>query len=111
MPLIDLDILARQVVAPTDPSGALQALVREFGDSILLPSGELDRPALGRLAFGDEAKRRALNRITHGAIRKRMAWVLLKEWMRGTRTVVVDVPLLVEAGLWKWCGEAVVVWW
>ena len=111
VPLVDLDKLARAVVAPNDPSGTLKRLVKAFGDEILTPNGELDRPALGRIAFGDDAKRATLNRITHGAIRRRMAWTLVRMWLTGERLVVVDAPLLVEAGLWRWCARTVIVWW
>ena len=33
------------------------AVVRAFGETILKPSGELDRKALGALVFSDDAKR------------------------------------------------------
>lgn len=115
IPLIDLDVLAREVVRPTDSSRTLQSLVREFGPEILREDGTLDRPALGRLCFGEgaekEGRRRKLNAITHRAIRRRMVWKLLVNWVRGEKVTVVDAPLLVEAGLWKWCGQAVLVWW
>lgn len=111
--VIDLDVLARQVVEPNDPSRTLDHLVAYFGRSILQSDGTLDRPALGRMAFGEgnEAARRKLNAITHGAIRKRMMWNLVVNWFKGAKVTVVDTPLLVEAGLWKWCGQAAVVWW
>lgn len=113
MPLIDLDVLARQVVEPNDRSKTLHKLVRHFGQSILQPDGTLNRPALGRLTFGkeNEANRKVLNKYTHSAIRKRMAWLLLGYWLKGTAVVIIDTPLAVEAGLWKLCGEMVLVYW
>lgn len=108
IPLIDLDIVAREVVEPG--TSTLKQLVQAFGQEVLQPDGTLDRPKLGRIAFGDESKRKILNKITHAAVRRRMAWLLIKYWMSGAKVVVVDTPLLVEAGLWQWCGQAVVVW-
>ncbi|KAK0534622.1 Dephospho-CoA kinase cab5 [Tilletia horrida] len=108
VPLIDLDTLARAVVEPGTP--ALKAIVKHFGDKILKEDGTLDRPALGRIVFNDAEQRKVLNRITHSAVRKRMAWTILLLWIKGTKVVVVDAPLLVEAGLWAYCGEIVVVW-
>ncbi|KAL9935100.1 hypothetical protein V8E36_006176 [Tilletia maclaganii] len=108
IPLIDLDVLARAVVEPGTP--ALKAIVKHFGPSILQEDGRLDRPALGRIVFNDPEQRKVLNRITHSAVRKRMAWTLFLLWIKGTKVVVVDAPLLVEAGLWAYCGEIVVVW-
>ena len=53
--VIDADALAREVVAKGTPG--LAAVVEEFGEELLGPDGELDRPAMGRLVFGDEARR------------------------------------------------------
>ncbi|SNX86544.1 related to CAB5 - probable dephospho-CoA kinase [Melanopsichium pennsylvanicum] len=109
VPIIDLDVLAREVVAPGQP--ALAALRSTFGPSVINESdGTLNRAELGRLAFATPEKTKLLNKITHGAIRRRMVWKLLHYWMRGEKVVVVDTPLLVEAGLWKYCGELVLVY-
>ncbi|KAN0065450.1 Dephospho-CoA kinase cab5 [Thecaphora frezii] len=108
IPLIDLDVLARQVVEPGQPT--LSALVQEFGTDILQPDGTLNRPGLGRKVFGNAERTKALNRITHGAIRRRMAWMLVKFWIKGEKVVVVDTPLLIEAGMWKFCGCIVLVY-
>lgn len=113
LPLIDLDLVAREVVEPQDSSKTLKKLVKHFGDSILQEDGTLNRPALGRMTFGreNESNRKVLNKLTHAAIRKRLAWRLFKYWMTGCSIVVIDTPLAVEAGLWRFCGEMVVVWW
>ncbi|CBQ69315.1 conserved hypothetical protein [Sporisorium reilianum SRZ2] len=109
IPIIDLDVLAREVVAPGQP--ALSALRTAFGPSIInATDGTLDRAELGRLAFASPEKTKLLNGITHGAIRRRMVWRLLAYWVRGEKVVVVDTPLLVEAGLWRFCGELVLVY-
>lgn len=112
IPIIDLDVLARQVVEPNDSSKTLQKLTAYFGRDILHPDGTLNRPALGRKTFGkeNETDRKVLNKYTHSAIRKRMAWLLFKYWMKATEIVIVDTPLAVEAGLWRLCGEMVLVW-
>lgn len=109
IPIIDLDLLAREVVEPGQP--ALAALRSTFGPSVINESdGTLNRAELGRLAFATPEKTKLLNKITHGAIRRRMVWKLLTYWVRGEKVVVVDTPLLVEAGLWKFCGELVLVY-
>ena len=69
--LIDGDALAREVVARGTPG--LAQVVEEFGDDILTPEGDLDRPALGRIVFADEAARRRLEAITHPLIFERYA--------------------------------------
>jgi dephospho-CoA kinase len=92
--VIDADALAREVVEPgTD---GLAAVVAEFGEQVLDGSGRLDRPALARVVFGDEAARGRLNGILHPRIRAR-AGELIAAAPPGT-VVVQDVPLLAETG-------------
>jgi len=93
--VIDADRLAREVVAPgTD---GLAEVVAAFGDGVLGPDGGLDRPALGRLVFGDPAARERLEKIIHPRVRARTAE--LAAAAPPGAVVVNDVPLLVEAGL------------
>ncbi|GAA5997503.1 putative dephospho-CoA kinase [Rhodotorula paludigena] len=108
VPVIDLDVLARIAVEPD--SYALSALVRHFGESILRPDGTLNREKLGSIVFNNERERKVLNSIVHPAVRRLLAWELVKAWMRGEKVCVVDAPLLIEAGLWKMCGAIVVVY-
>jgi len=35
---------------------------------------------------------------------------VIRAWARGERVCVVDVPLLIETGIWKWVGKVVVVY-
>jgi len=90
--VIDADALAREVVEPG--TEGLAAVVAEFGEQVLDGAGRLDRPALARVVFGDDAARRRLNAILHPRIRARAA-ELIAAAPPGT-VVVQDVPLLVE---------------
>lgn len=92
--VVDADALAREVVAAGTPG--LAAVVAEFGPGVLRPDGELDRPALGRLVFGDEQALGRLNAIVHPLVRGRAA-ELVAAAPAGS-VVVQDVPLLVETG-------------
>ncbi len=92
--VVDADALAREVVAAGTPG--LAAVMTEFGPGVLRPDGELDRPALGRLVFGDEGALGRLNAIVHPLVRGRAA-ELVADAPAGT-VVVQDVPLLVETG-------------
>jgi dephospho-CoA kinase len=92
--VIDADALAREVVARGTPG--LDAVVAEFGPGVLTPEGDLDRPAMGRLVFGDDAARRRLEAIIHPLVIERMAEI---EATAGEDDVVVhDIPLLAEGG-------------
>lgn len=35
---------------------------------------------------------------------------IIMHWLRGVKVCVVDAPLLIEAGLWKYCGKIVIVY-
>jgi dephospho-CoA kinase len=100
VPVLDADRYAREVVASP---AVTAALVARFGGGILDAGGALDRAALARAAFVDEEATAALNAIVHPEVRRR----LLDELRRaGDRTVVLDVPLLLESPL----AELVGVW-
>ncbi|THH31126.1 hypothetical protein EUX98_g3070 [Antrodiella citrinella] len=108
VPIIDADLIARQVVQPGTP--ALERIVQAFGADILLPDGYLNRAKLGTIVFNNDAKRRVLNGIVHPAVRKAMFWAVAKYWFQGERLCVLDVPLLIEGGLWKLMGKIIVVY-
>lgn len=92
--VIDADLLAREVVARGTPG--LAAVVEEFGPEILTADGELDRPKMGALVFGDEEKRRRLEAIVHPLVFERYAEMEAAAPDDGI--VVHDIPLLVESG-------------
>jgi dephospho-CoA kinase len=93
--VIDADQVAREVVGPGTPG--LAAVLEAFGPGIRLPDGALDRSALGRLVFSDDAARARLNSIVHPLIARRTAELVAAVPAAGV--VVHDVPLLVENGL------------
>jgi dephospho-CoA kinase len=105
--VVDADLIAREVVAPGTPG--LAAVVEEFGPSVLLPDGSLDREAVGRVVFGDPARLAALNAIVHPLVGER--WRELEESAEreGAAVVVHDVPLLAENDLGSQYDEVVVV--
>jgi dephospho-CoA kinase len=92
--VVDADVLAREVVARgTD---GLAEVVAAFGPSVLTPDGELDRPAVGALVFGDADKRRRLEAIIHPRVRARAGE--LEAAAPWGAVVVHDIPLLTETG-------------
>ena len=93
--VVDADAVAREVVEPGTP--ALAAVVERFGPAIVTADGGLDRPALGRVVFGDAGALAALEAITHPAIWSRTAELLAAA--RPDAVVVHDMPLIVEKGM------------
>ena len=127
LPIIDADLLARQVVEPG--TRGYRKILAHFGPTtpdLLLPASSelphhgingkgrpLNRAALGRQVFGDSEERRrdrkVLNGIVHPAVRRAMAWLVLKYYLMGHWAVVLDIPLLFESGLDVFCGTVIVV--
>ncbi|MWA05085.1 dephospho-CoA kinase [Actinomadura sp. LD22] len=93
--VIDADKIAREVVEPGTPG--LAAVVAEFGDGVLLPSGALDREKVGRIVFADADRLAALNAIVHPLVGERMQELM--DAAPADAIVVYDVPLLAENGL------------
>jgi dephospho-CoA kinase len=109
IPVIDADVLAREAVQPG--TKGLTQIVAHFGSEVLLPDGTLDRKKVGAIIFNNEVKRKKLNSIVHPAVSRAILWNVFWCWLRGENLCVVDVPLLIEGGLWKWMGKVVVVYW
>jgi dephospho-CoA kinase len=103
--VIDADVLAREVVAKGSPG--LDTVVAEFGEEILTPDGELDRAAMGRLVFADEAARRRLEAIVHPLVYERT--VELEEQASEDAVVVHDIPLLAESSRARSFAAVIVV--
>jgi dephospho-CoA kinase len=105
--VVDADLVAREVVEPGTPG--LAAVVEAFGEGVLQPDGTLDREALGKVVFGDDAARRRLSGILHPLIGARSAELWAQAEAAGAAVLVHDVPLLVESGLEGMYDEVLVV--
>lgn len=66
VPIIDADVIARQLVAPGQP--VLTQLAEVFGKAILQQDGSLNRAALRQLAFSDAQNKQKLDEIMHPLI-------------------------------------------
>ncbi|WP_334075900.1 dephospho-CoA kinase [Paenibacillus sp. A14] len=107
--LIDADVIAREIMEPGHP--VLDAVAERFGREILLPDGRLDRKKLGAIVFSDTGQRKALEAITHPAIRAEMKRMMTGiEAAEPRRLVVADIPLLFESGLEGLYEEVMVVY-
>ncbi|KAB2616229.1 hypothetical protein D8674_022817 [Pyrus ussuriensis x Pyrus communis] len=108
IPVVDADLVARDVLKKG--TGGWKNVVSAFGEDILQPDGEVDRPKLGQIVFSNPEKRQLLNRLLAPYISSGIFWEILKLWMKGCKVIVLDVPLLFEAKIDKWTKPIVVVW-
>lgn len=89
--VVDADLASRTVVLPGQ--AALNEIAAQFGDNMILPDGGLNRAALRELVFSDKHALKALEAITHPAIRTELLNQLQQS--RTPYTILVS-PLLLE---------------
>ena len=108
VPVIDADMIAREVVAPG--SRALEAIVDAFGEEILTEEKSLNRARLGEIVFSDLSKKKVLEGILHPEIIAEQDR-RLKDLEREGRTpvAIVDAAVMIESGSWKRFDSLVVV--
>lgn len=106
-PIVDADLVARQVVEPG--SETLEKISEAFGESVILPDGTLDRKKVGDLIFSNPEIRNRLNNIIHPAIRKEMLRQRAAYVADGHKVVIMDIPLLFESQLQHLADKILVV--
>jgi len=94
IPIIDTDLIAREVVAPGQP--ALEDIRDRFGESMLTADGRLDRAAMRKHVFSDQRARADLEALLHPRIATET--IRQADAAEGPYQVVV-VPLLVGSKL------------
>ena len=105
--IIDADRIAKEIIRPG--GNAYQRVIARFGSGILDEAGVVDRKALGRIIFEDSAAREDLNSITHPAIKAEVDSLFADYAREGDCVVVLEAPLLFEAGMEDTVDEVWVV--
>lgn len=102
--VIDADKIARELVRPGQ--AAYKEIARIFGKGVLKKNKQIDRQALGQMVFGNERLLKRLDRALHPRI-----IAAIRENIRTCRSkvVVLDAPLLLEAGLGPIADKLIVV--
>ena len=93
IPVIDTDVIAREVVEPGQP--ALASVVEAFGDEVLAADGRIDRRRMRERVFADPVARGRLEAILHPAIRTEME---RQSSAAGGAYQLLVIPLLTEGG-------------
>ena len=102
--IIDADAISREVVEPG--TAGFDAVVRRFGAGVV-SGGRLDRAALAKIVFNDDAALADLNGIVHPLVGERVAE--LNAAAPPDAVVVYDVPLLAEKGMHEGFDTVVMV--
>jgi len=107
-PIIDFDVLARQVVEPDQP--AWKDIVAFFGEQILQPDRAIDRKKLSDIIFNDLVKRKKLESFTHPRIQEGFIRQLTAITQKDPAAIVqVVIPLLIELNLQYLFDKLIVV--
>ncbi len=96
IPMVDADIIARQVVEPGTPG--LQAVINAFGTEYLLSDGTLNRTKLGALVFANKKELDICNKIMMPLIHNEGAAQVKKLHEAGHIIVGYDAALICEMG-------------
>lgn len=104
VPVIDADLVARQVVEKGSP--LLAEIAAHFGPEILLEDGALNRAALREKVFNHESEKQWLNQLLHPAIRHEMLRQLAAQQ---APYCIFMVPLLIENNLTALCQRILVI--
>lgn len=102
--IIDADKLAHQCIGPG--KRAHKKIVSLFGKGILCEDKTINRARLGQIVFNDLGKLKKLNSIVHPEVIRE-----IKRQIKSVKEgiVVLDVPLLIEAGLRNLVDKIIVV--
>ena len=94
--IVDADAIAHELSRSNQP--IFHVYVELFGPEIVTPEGTLDRAEIAQRVFSDTVLRDKMNARVHPIIRAAAEERLDAAHMDGTAVVVLDVPLLFEAG-------------
>jgi dephospho-CoA kinase len=109
--LLDADRTGHAVLA--EDANVHRALRERWGDAVFASDGSVDRPAVARRVFSTgveaEADRRFLEGLLHPRIRRRLSDMREQYAAQGKPAVVLDAPVLLEAGWGPMCDLLVMV--
>lgn len=95
--LLDADVAAREITEPGAPLWT--AFVERYGkERVLRLDGTLDRAVIAEIVFRDKAEKAWMDSVAHPLIKRRFLDRLAACKAMGEKLVVLDVPLLFEAG-------------
>ncbi len=106
---------ARHLDADADARAALddrevrRTLVEWWGEDVLDDSGSVDRRRVADIVFQDPEQRRYLEALLHPIVIERHERDIARARAEGAESVVIDAPLLFEAGLDRRCDVIVFV--
>lgn len=93
------DEIGHQAMSPGEKP--YQQIIDKFGESIVLPSGELNRPMLANAIYEDDKKRECLNQIIHPYVLQEIRKTI-QQWSEEP-LVAIETALMFETGCHRLC--------
>ena len=103
--IMDADKVGHEAFKPD--TEIWRQVVAAFGSQILTPGGDIDREKLGEMVFGNPESLARLNQIMHPRLYEIVTAQLDDYRRQGMDVVVLEAPLLIEAG---WTSSVDEVW-
>ena len=105
--VLDADEISRKI---TGQGGrAIEAIRGLLGDKMIDPFGNLNRKLVAGLVFSDRSKLDQLSAIIHRYVLDEMGEEIEKERQKGTKVIVLDVPIPVQKGFLDVCNQVWVI--
>lgn len=105
--IIDADAITHELL---EKKTVKEKIIHIFGSSVLDLEAKIDRKKLAKVVFVDVDKLSKLNKLLHPLVLRRTK-MLIKKYnsQRKINAIVLDIPLLVEAGWTKLCNRIIFV--
>ena len=97
LPVVDADALVHRILSLKGEG--YQSIVSHFGESILLPSVDIDRGILGSIVFQNSEKLTELESILHPLVQLASQEERLRLEKQGCNLAFYEIPLLFEKNL------------
>ena len=107
--IVDADRIAHEIILKGEP--AYHEIIAYYGTGILDAEGNIIRKKLGEIVFNNKEKLAFLNQCTHNYITAEVKRQIAAAKEEGTaKAIIIDAPLLLEAGLETVCDLVWVVY-
>lgn len=104
VPIIDADIIAREVTQPSQP--AYKEIIQHFGEHLILKDGSLDRSLLRHLIFENRDERKWLEALLHPIIQQSIEQQISSI---SAPYCIVVIPLLFEVQPYSFINRILVI--
>ena len=107
--IVDADKIAHEIILKDEP--AYHEIIEYYGTGILDTEGNIIRKKLGEIVFNDKEKLAFLNQCTHKYITAEVkSQIAATKEAGAAKAIIIDAPLLLEAGLETVCDLVWVVY-